>query len=141
MAPVGVPDGERAVPQRLAIDLKFAALNQPADLNDDLALTVDYHAVSQRVTAIAQERPRKLIESLADELGSILLAECSLRWIEITVRKFILPGTKWVSVSVKHQHDVGREKQQVDETLQDIGLPLAEGDQAASKGDGEQSHG
>jgi FolB domain-containing protein len=102
-AHVGVPEGERLVRQRLLIDLRFASGVQPPDLNDDLDLTVDYAAVSQRVADIVEEYPRRLIETLADELGSQLLEEFSLRWIEVTIRKFILPQTEWVSVSIRRE--------------------------------------
>ena len=101
MAHVGVPDAELAVAQRLCLDLRFASIEQPQSLNDDLALTVDYHAVSQRIVEIIAERPRRLIETLADEISERLLKEFSLNWIELTIRKFILPNTEWVSVTVK----------------------------------------
>jgi len=99
---MGVPDEERAIPQRLLIDLKFASSAQPQQLNDDITLTVDYHAVSLKVAEITGDHPRKLIETLADELADTLLSEFDLRWIEITIRKFILPNTEWVAVSVRH---------------------------------------
>lgn len=108
MARVGVPDAERAEPQRLLLDLRFAAMNQPEVLHDDLSLTVDYHAVSLRVSEIVEERSRKLIETLADELSERLLAEYSLRWIELTIRKFILPQTEWVSVSIRRESNGNR---------------------------------
>jgi FolB domain-containing protein len=119
LAHVGVPDEERSVAQRLLIDLRFAAMNQPELLQDDLTLTIDYHAVSRRIAEIVAEGPRKLIETLADELNEKLLTEFSLRWIELTIRKFILPQTEWVEVSVrredklllKHQDDVGDEEE------------------------------
>jgi FolB domain-containing protein len=98
---VGVPEEERAHPQRLLVDLRFAAISQPLELHDDLALTVDYHAVSLRVEEIVTERPRNLIETLADELAALLLKEFQLRWIEITIRKFILPKTEWVDVFIR----------------------------------------
>ena len=100
-AHVGVPEEERRMTQRLLIDLRFAAALQPLALNDDLELTVDYAAVSLRVAAIAEEYPRRLIETLADELAALLQSEFSLAWIEVTIRKFILSQTEWVSVSVK----------------------------------------
>jgi len=102
-ARVGVPDEERAVPQRLLLDLRFAAADQPILLNDDIAGTVDYHAVSVRVADIAREKPRRLIETLAEEVASRLLDEFRLRWIEVSVRKFILPNTEWVAVSVRRE--------------------------------------
>ena len=98
-AHIWVPDEERAQAQRLLIDLRFAAADQPPDLGEDINRTIDYHSVTLRVVAIARERPRKLIETLADELVAALLSEFAIRWIEITVRKFILPRTEWVSVT------------------------------------------
>lgn len=102
---VGVPEEERARPQRLLLDLRFAALDQPSDLGDEISRTVDYHAVSLRVTEIVGERPRKLIETLSDELAAALLGEFSLRWIEVTIRKFILPNAEWVAVSTRREVD------------------------------------
>jgi dihydroneopterin aldolase len=102
-AQVGVPDEERAHPQRLLFDLRFAATDQPTDLCDEIGRTVDYHAVALRVASIVEERPRKLIETLADDIAAGLLREFDLRWIEITVRKFILPNAEWVAVSLRRQ--------------------------------------
>lgn len=102
-ARVGVPDGERADPQRLLLDLRFAATDQPPDLGDEIGRTVDYHAVALRVAAIVEERPRKLIETLADDIASLLLPEFALRWIEVTVRKFILPNAEWVAASLRRE--------------------------------------
>jgi FolB domain-containing protein len=103
MARVGVSDAERAEPQRLLLDLRFAAVTHPERLNDELDQTVDYAAVTLRVSEIVAERPRKLIETLADDLSEILLQEFSLSWIEVTVRKFILPQTESVSVSTRRE--------------------------------------
>ena len=100
-AQVGVSDEERKSLQRLLLDLRFTAAYQPADLNDDISLTIDYHTLSVRAAEISRERPRRLIETLADELAGALLNEFKLRWIEITVRKFILPQTEWVSVTTR----------------------------------------
>lgn len=107
MARVGVPDQERSLPQRLLLDLRFAALGQPADLGDDISATVDYFGLSRRVIDCAGERPRKLIETLADELADSLMTGYPLRWIEITVRKFILTDAEWVSVSVRREANGG----------------------------------
>jgi FolB domain-containing protein len=103
MAHVGVPDEERSAPQKLLLDLSFAAIDQPVDLGDDIARTVDYFALSRRIIAFAAERPRQLIETLAEETASTLLGEFPLRWIEITVRKFILTDAEWVAVTVRRE--------------------------------------
>lgn len=100
MARVGVPEEERAVAQRLLLDLRFAARNQPGDLGDDLAETIDYFSLSRRVILLVEERPRKLIETLADELLDRMMTDFHLCWMEVTVRKFILSDAEHVSVTV-----------------------------------------
>jgi 7,8-dihydroneopterin aldolase/epimerase/oxygenase len=100
---IGVPREERAASQELSCDISFVAHSQPDDLQDDLSATVDYSIVSQRVQEIAQERPRHLIETLADDIAITSLTEFQLRWIEITIRKFILPNTEYVAVTVRRE--------------------------------------
>lgn len=106
MARIGVPEEERSAPQRLLLDLRFAALDQPADLGDDITTTIDYFELSRQVVAFAGERPRKLIETLGDELADRLMSGYPLRWIEVTVRKFILTDAEWVSVYIRRESNV-----------------------------------
>ncbi|HLB34142.1 MAG TPA: dihydroneopterin aldolase [Chthoniobacterales bacterium] len=103
MAHIGVPKEERIHAQKLLIDVRCAALLQPEELKDDLSSTVDYAAVSQRLEEIAQERSRHLLETLADEMTIALLTEFQLAWIELKIRKFILPNTEYVAVTVSRE--------------------------------------
>lgn len=103
LAEVGVSDEERLQPQKLCFDIRFAGLLQSELLEDNLSKTVDYHAVSLRVEEISRERPRCLIETLADEVAATLLEEFQLRWIELTIRKFILPNVEYVAVTVRRE--------------------------------------
>lgn len=100
---IGVPAEERAQIQQLSFDLRFVASAQPETLRDDLAMTIDYAVVSERVAELVQMRPRRLIETMADEIAGTLLSEFFLRWIEVTVRKFILPNTEHVAVTVRRE--------------------------------------
>jgi len=100
---IGVPAEERQQAQPLCFDLRFAALLQPETLNEDLKATIDYAVVSQRLVELVQMRPRKLIETVADEVAEFFLKEFSLRWIEVTVRKFILPNTEYVAVTTRRE--------------------------------------
>jgi dihydroneopterin aldolase len=100
---IGVPDEERAASQRLLLDLRFAGVLQPSELGDEIGSTVDYHAVALRAAMIAGSGERRLIETLAEDLASDLISRFDLRWIEITVRKFILPDAEWVSVEIRRE--------------------------------------
>ncbi len=99
-AHIGVPEEERALPQALEVDLTLFPTKSLQNLGDDLSRTIDYHAVWQKTREIGAERPRKLIETLAGDLAEYFWAELDLARIEVTVRKFILPGTGSVSVTV-----------------------------------------
>lgn len=95
---IGVPDAERATPQQLLVNVVLTPLSSFDGLNDDLARTVDYDAAARRITALAAERPRHLIETLADEIARLLLTEFAAQSVEVEVRKFILPQTEYVAV-------------------------------------------
>jgi dihydroneopterin aldolase len=97
-AHIGVPEEERAAPQRLLVDLSLHPLRDFSRMPDAIAATVDYYAVTQRVIALAAGRPRQLIETLADEIATTILREFAVRCVEVTVRKFILPNTEFVAV-------------------------------------------
>lgn len=103
MAHIGVPDEERVTPQRILLDLKFVALSQPEELKEDLSLTVDYAAVSTFIEKNCHAHPWHLIETLADKITTRLFTVFPLRWVELTVHKFILPNAESVSVTVRRE--------------------------------------
>jgi FolB domain-containing protein len=102
-AHIGVPDGERAKPQRLVVNLTLFPTRGFAGLGDDVANTVDYYVVTRAVQDIAQERPRKLIETLAEDIASFVLANYPLAAVELELRKFILPDTEYVAVRIRRE--------------------------------------
>jgi FolB domain-containing protein len=95
---IGVPDAERSDAQEVEIDLCIRPARNFAEMKDDITLTVDYAAVCQRVSELAAERPRRLIESLAREIGEVVLSEFDAASVEVEIRKFILPETRHVAV-------------------------------------------
>lgn len=97
-ARVGVPEDERARPQRLVASLTLQPRNSFSDLGDDLARTVDYAAVCEEARHFASGRVDKLIETLAREMAEHLLRHFGLARVELELRKFILPETKYVAV-------------------------------------------
>ena len=53
---VGVPDEERAEPQKLLITIEMTHDLVPSGASDNLAQTIDYYTVSQAVKALGQAR-------------------------------------------------------------------------------------
>ncbi len=100
---IGVPDEERAEPQRLTVSLVLEPLNGFCDLADDLAKTIDYAAVCAGLQHFVSNRRGKLLETLAYEMAEYLLATFALRKVELELRKFILPETRFVAVRIARE--------------------------------------
>src|SRR5215217_1723420 len=88
---VGVPDEERAKPQRLLISIELEHDFTGAAASDELGDTLDYFAVSQRVLRFGDGAHWKLIETLAVDLAQMVIEEFSARRVCIEVKKFIIP--------------------------------------------------
>ena len=97
-AHLGVPDEERARPQRIEINAVITPVTAFSDLADSIEQTVDYDAASRKIAALAAARPRRLIETLAFEIADMLIRDFPAERAEIEVRKFILPNTEYVAV-------------------------------------------
>ena len=68
---VGVPDAERAQPQRLQLTIVMQRDFTRAAASDDLRETIDYYAVSRRLLTFGEGRSWKLIETLAADLAQL----------------------------------------------------------------------
>jgi len=63
-------------------------------------VAVDYKAVSDDVRELAGEGERQLIETLAQEIASLILDRYSVQSVRVELEKFILPETDWVGVVI-----------------------------------------
>ena len=98
---VGVPDAERATPQRLLLTVELRRDFTAAVAGDDLTKTIDYYQVSRRLLTFGEGRSWKLIEKLAVDLAEFVLAEFQPTSVSVEVKKFILPETRYVAVKVE----------------------------------------
>ena len=98
---VGVPDEERANPQRLLVSIEMQHDFKQSSNSDDLGDTIDYFAVSQRVLAFGTGAHWKLIETLASDLATMVLDEFRPKSVAVEVKKFIIPQAAYVSVKVE----------------------------------------
>jgi dihydroneopterin aldolase len=102
-AHIGVSDEERASPQRLIFNVTFWTAPGASQLEDDIARTVDYAAVCMETKEFARNRADHLIETLADALARHLLKLFEIHRITVELRKFILPETEFISVTVTRE--------------------------------------
>jgi 7,8-dihydroneopterin aldolase/epimerase/oxygenase len=97
---IGAGEEERSVSQNLRLDLEMVAPDGLHGLGDDLARTLDYHAIALAVQAVAASRPRRLVETLAEDVLDLLRDQFGIVEARVTVRKFILPFAEWVGVTL-----------------------------------------
>jgi len=97
---VGVPDAERARPQRLLLTVEMEGDFSAAAKTDSLAATIDYFAVTQRLLKFGEGRSWKLIEKLAADIADMILSEFKSQSVNVEVKKFVIPQARHVSVVV-----------------------------------------
>ena len=99
---LGVPAEERAQPQKLLCTAVFPVPNlKKAAQTDDLAHTVNYYDLSQLLRKIARRKERKLIETLAADLAQSTFAAFPIPWVDLELKKFILPETRHISFQAR----------------------------------------
>jgi dihydroneopterin aldolase len=98
---VGVPDGERAQPQRLLLTVEMDFDFSAATKTDSIADTIDYFAISQRLLKFGDGKSWKLIEKLAADICEMILAEFKPQSVSVEVKKFPIPQARHVSVTVR----------------------------------------
>jgi FolB domain-containing protein len=96
---VGVPEEERANPQRLLVTVEMEVNAPHAAASDDLVDTIDYFSVSQDLMKYGEGRSWKLLEKLSAELSEMILAKYRPASVRVEIRKFIIPEARHVSVS------------------------------------------
>ncbi|MDT8880255.1 dihydroneopterin aldolase [Halomonas saccharevitans] len=84
---IGVYDWERTITQTLRLDLELGTDIRPAAAGDDIAQTLDYAAISERIAGFAEAHQFALVETFAERLAEILRAEFAIAWLRLTVRK------------------------------------------------------
>ena len=102
-ARVGVPDEERASPQRLLFNVEIEHDFASAATADAIGDTIDYHAVTMSLTEMAEAGEWRLIEKLAEDVAALVLAKFKANCVRVEVKKFILPQTRHVSVCIERR--------------------------------------
>jgi|SRR5882724_2333347 len=104
---IGVPEEERANPQRLTVNISFWPHQQVRDLADKIDQTVNYSAVAEETKTFVRNQSVNLIETLADWLATHLLKTFPIQKVTVEVRKFPLQDAKYVSATVTRTASVG----------------------------------
>jgi len=86
-AVIGAYDWERQLRQRLVLNLELAADVRKAAASDAVADAVDYAAVAERVTEFVQVSDAQLVETLAERVAELVMAEFGVPWLRLELHK------------------------------------------------------
>jgi dihydroneopterin aldolase len=98
-ARIGVPEKERASPQRLTVSISFWPYYERRDIADKIDNTVNYSTVAEETKNFVRDQSTNLIETLADRLATHLLKTFRIQTITVELRKFPLEDAKYVCVT------------------------------------------
>lgn len=104
---IGVPEQERANPQRLTVSISFWPSEKTGEAADNIERTVNYSAVAGETKNFVRDQSLNLIETLADRLAMHLLKTFPIQKVTIELRKFPLPDAEYVSATVTRRASVG----------------------------------
>jgi len=97
---IGITEAERARPQRLLISVEMAHDFKAAAARDDLAETIDYAALSERLLHFGDDCHWALIETLAVDVAAMILEQFAPKQVTVEVKKFSIPQARHVGVRV-----------------------------------------
>ena len=95
---IGIYDWERKVKQTISLDLEMGTDIRKSAATDAIEDTLNYKAVAKRLIAFVGDSEYQLVETLAEKITDIVLAEFDVPWLKLTVHK---PG------AVRGSRDVG----------------------------------
>jgi len=87
----GVSDAERETGRRFEVDAELEVDLAEAGHSDQLVDTIDYARVYEVIRSITQDKAFSLLEGLAQELASAILAEFAVYRVTLRVRKLHPP--------------------------------------------------
>lgn len=84
---IGIYDWEREIRQTVSLDLDMATDIRKAAATQDISNTLDYKAVSKRLIAFIEAAEFLLIETMAEQVAAIVLAEFPVEWLRLRLGK------------------------------------------------------
>ena len=84
---IGIYDWERRIRQPLLFDLEMAFDNRVPAASDDIALTLDYKAVSKRLIEYVTASEFGLVETLAERCAEIVMNEFKVERVRLKLSK------------------------------------------------------
>ena len=84
---IGIYPREKSVPQTVEISLQIGTSTVGAGASDDIADTIDYAVVVDRLRSELAARHFRLLEKLAEFVAAVLLDDFGAPWVRVSIAK------------------------------------------------------
>ncbi len=102
LALIGIHDHEKAAPQRVRVNLDLAVREAEGGLDDDLVNVVCYESLVSGVRKIVDSGHVGLVETMAEEIAHMCLADTRVRSVRARVEKLdIFDNAESVGVEIE----------------------------------------
>ena len=99
---IGIYEWERKVPQTVQLDLEIGLPHSRACQTDDVADSINYADVAQRIRDTVAQRNFNLVEALAEHVAQVILSEFGSPWVKICVTKLaVVRGIKQLGICIE----------------------------------------
>lgn len=99
---IGIWEWERRVKQTVRIDLEMATDVKAAASADSVEDTLNYKEVAKRLLGFVGESEFQLVETLAESVARIVVAEFSVPWVKVSIAKpGAIRGSREVGVVIE----------------------------------------
>ncbi len=103
---IGFIDWERRIKQTVVIDLELPVDCRAAAVRDQVEDTLDYKKVAKRVIAFVEASEFQLVETLAERIAQLILAEFAVEWVRVAGNKpGAIRGSRDVGVAIERTRD------------------------------------
>jgi dihydroneopterin aldolase len=103
---IGFIEWERRIKQTVVIDLELPVDCRAAAVRDRVEDTLDYKKVAKRVIAFVEASEFQLVETLAERLAQLVLAEFAVEWVRLSINKpGAIRGSRDVGVAIERARD------------------------------------
>ena len=103
---IGIWEWERKIRQTVSIDLEMGADIARAAKTDSIDSTLNYKQVAKRVQQFVGDSEFQLVETMAERIAEIVLAEFDIPWIDVRVNKpGAIRGARDVGVRIRRHKD------------------------------------
>jgi 7,8-dihydroneopterin aldolase/epimerase/oxygenase len=101
---IGIHRRERHAAQTLSIDLEIGLPSDAVFASDKVSDTIDYEQVALRIRALAASGHFRLVETFADKVARLIVADFGAPWVKVSVAKMgILANARYVGVSIERR--------------------------------------